>query len=1342
MSYPINQWEEKFSLLSVEEKIFLEIISLAYTGINFKEIYHNYTKIKKNNYLSHEICRAYLSNLLENEFIELDFKSQYICNKIIQHIALQFSFQIQHFKEISGNLINDLLNQKRTFLDEDIMRYSRLMIYRGNYEIFPDGIKNVRQEKIFKSIIHDSLEFFNLDFYLTINFNEKIKPKILSEILDNLMNGWFLDTSIITYLLRNSEYVENSDRYKLETLKYLMDLDITEFSDENPNFQIFSTLFKNFPENEFIKNSVFSDYKCFIILFYHLKNGESTNYREAVQYLSTLSTIMDHQFHDEFKVFRELLLYLRKDNMDKPYLYDIDIYKPNFWKVFSFLLIIIWGELIINHSTINEIIQYSRKLNQNGFKWYSYQLDLCINKIINKDTPNLEHNHYLSILDFYKPILDWKAKLMMLSEIQTFNKTKNNFKLIWEIQLNDESDSIISITPFEEALNNGIWVRTKIISLKNLYEKSSDYPYLNNKDYEIIRYIKREIIDISGSYNYKLDLDNPFYLLNALNLFLYPSGNNIEFIEKKPSLVMKRKLNNNLYLSLLPTQMSGKSYNISIINNYKIIYYRYTEEILKISEVLGGNELMIPPEGESSLLDTLFYLSEFVSFEIEDKIEGEIISSHISDSRIYLKPIILDDSYRIEIISCPGGKEYGECIPFQGSKIFIYKKDKHIYSINRDFEKEKYNYEKLLSKISLFNLCKIISTYIIKFESLEFLLEFIYRAGNDTEYFEFILPIEVQEILSSTIDYSNFQFYIKKDANNFRLEGNLSYRDSQRISFFIFYKKFENNQSRFIEIEKNQYLVIHDDILKKLQEIIIYLYENNNSLYVNEYTVLKLNEILKYFPILSMDSSWEEKISKLKNSSNQKINISNEIYPFLRNYQIYGVSWMIRTLEGGAGVCLADEMGLGKTIQTIAVLLNYIEKGAFLVVCPTSVIGNWEIEIQKYSSKVNIIIYNQQSQIPENLDFPPNYVILLSYSLLQREKVFEILSQKNWMGIILDEAQMIKNSESKRSIAVRSLQSQLRIATTGTPIENNIGELWSLFDFLNPGLLPDREKFKNLFEIPISKNKDFESSKTLKKLIDPFILRRLKENVLVELPEKTEIIVNIEFSTEEKNFYNSIRAGALQKIQDSLLPDHKKRIQILSEIMKLRRACCHPIMVDKAIKLASSKVNAIKEYIKTLIEGNHKILVFSQFIEHLAIVRDFLDSENIQYQYLDGKLSAEERTYRVKDFQDGKGDVFLISLKAGGFGLNLTSADYVLHLDPWWNPAVEAQATDRAHRFGQKKPVTVYKFIVKDSIEEKILKLHNTKRDLSNYLMDDLSEGKFFNMKDLEMLIRGEDEKT
>jgi SNF2 family DNA or RNA helicase len=327
------------------------------------------------------------------------------------------------------------------------------------------------------------------------------------------------------------------------------------------------------------------------------------------------------------------------------------------------------------------------------------------------------------------------------------------------------------------------------------------------------------------------------------------------------------------------------------------------------------------------------------------------------------------------------------------------------------------------------------------------------------------------------------------------------------------------------------------------------------------------------------------------------------------------------------------------------------------------------------------------------------------------------LATIEWNLVIIDEAQFIKNPNSLRAKAAFQLTAHRRIAMTGTPVENHLGDLWSIFHFLNPALLGSVRHFQLAYVRPIERDHDTEQQKLLKQLIQPFLLRRRKDEVLRELPPTTTVRHEVRLSEDEAQRYALLR----RQIHDKLATPHGKRqhkLQVLAEITRLRRFCCHPRLVFPDAPTESSKLQTFLDLVEELRDNGHRALVFSQFVDFLELVREQLDERGFRYVYLDGSTPKESRNARVQAFQTGESELFLISLKAGGFGLNLTAADYVIHLDPWWNPAVEAQATDRAHRIGQERPVTIYRLVTKDSIEERIVALHDEKRALAQSLLD------------------------
>ncbi|MGL5788254.1 MAG: DEAD/DEAH box helicase, partial [Bacteroidales bacterium] len=455
-----------------------------------------------------------------------------------------------------------------------------------------------------------------------------------------------------------------------------------------------------------------------------------------------------------------------------------------------------------------------------------------------------------------------------------------------------------------------------------------------------------------------------------------------------------------------------------------------------------------------------------------------------------------------------------------------------------------------------------------------------------------------------------------------------------------------------------------------------YVQDTKEGLVLDQFTTSFIEDLTMQGINLQADKQYYEFREKLKVQETTEYQVPCNLQAELRDYQAEGFRWMARLDGWGAGACLADDMGLGKTIQTISMLLYKAKEGPSLVVAPASVLPNWIREISNFAPSLNIVNLSPSADRLEKIRLAQaNDVCIVTYGVLVTEE--ERLTQKEWSMIALDEAHTIKNKETKMSKAAMKLKADFRLILTGTPIQNHLGEIWNLFNFINPGLLGTFERFKDRFVFPIIEMRDKEQQKRLKKLISPFLLRRTKNAVLDELPPKTEIVKEIQLSEEETAAYELIRREAETKLtEDGALT----QIQALAEITRLRMAACNINLVNKGINMSSSKINTFLDIVDELKENNHRALVFSQFTSHLALIRKALDEKGISYLYLDGSTSIPEREKLVRQYQTGDELLFLISLKAGGLGLNLTAADFVIHMDPWWNPAIEDQASDRAYR--------------------------------------------------------------
>jgi SNF2 family DNA or RNA helicase len=484
----------------------------------------------------------------------------------------------------------------------------------------------------------------------------------------------------------------------------------------------------------------------------------------------------------------------------------------------------------------------------------------------------------------------------------------------------------------------------------------------------------------------------------------------------------------------------------------------------------------------------------------------------------------------------------------------------------------------------------------------------------------------------------------------------------------------------------------------------------------------------------------------------------------LRDYQMQSYQWLRALNEHHFGACLADDMGLGKTVQILFFLQYYKEnflapplniisnrpqlllfqkeeefknnllyRKTILVIVPTSLVYNWTNEIEKYTD----LTYHIHSGSNRTKDIQSKLhrfdIIITTYGTIRND--IGLFKNHEFDFIILDEAQAIKNTSSQTTKTIFQLKGKQKIVMTGTPIENSITDLWSIFNFINPGLLGNSAHFQRIYVDAIEKDKNFEKTNQLKAIINPFILRRTKEQVAKELPEKTEKTIYCEMDEEQEKIYTKYKHAYRNELLNLIRENNfnKQKINVLNGLMKLRQIANHPKLNDREYTGGSGKINELKHTINNIVKSGHKALIFSQFVQHLKIVEEYLNEEKLEYLYIDGSISSAKRQKLVDEFQSNpRIQLFLIQLKSGGVGLNLTAADYVLIIDPWWNPAVERQAMDRTHRIGQVRPVFVYKFISKNTIEEKIIHLQEKKKRVSQDILD-LSELGVNNLSDIEI---------
>lgn len=594
----------------------------------------------------------------------------------------------------------------------------------------------------------------------------------------------------------------------------------------------------------------------------------------------------------------------------------------------------------------------------------------------------------------------------------------------------------------------------------------------------------------------------------------------------------------------------------------------------------------------------------------------------------------------------------------------------------------------------------------------------------------------------------NFSIEVNDTSTNDWFDININIRAGDFIiPFKAIYEHIKENKREYV-LPDGKVLILPEEWFTRLNEIVPFISVNNDKISLRKqyYTLLE--------NLASKSLSFSEKLKKwIESKKNVYHDLPEGLNVKLRPYQVLGYSWLYELYKNKFGGCLADDMGLGKTIQTLVLLKkikdeeksnsqiiefkkipetvfdlfeNNITKSKnsvtkpTLIVVPTSLVHNWLNEINKFVPSLKAIYYGGANRKSFEYYYKNYDIIMISYRLMLNE--IEKLKNFVFNYIILDESQFIKNPFSKTYQALLSLKSEQRLVLTGTPIENSLIDLWAQINFINPGLLGTFSYFKNEFYIPIEKKKDPEKITRLKKLISPFILRRTKKEVAPELPEIMEEIIYCDMTEEQLKYYEReksvVRNFLLENIRNKEL--NKKSIIILRELMRLRQIANHPVLVDENYNFSSGKYELVINNIINVYNEGHKVLIFSSYKKHLNLFINYFKQQNINYLVMTGETPSNEREEIINKFQnDEKYNLFFITLKTGGFGLNLTAADYVFLLDPWWNPAVENQALSRAHRIGREGNVFFYKYISKYTIEEKILKLQEKKKDLQNTFIND-----------------------
>ncbi len=1065
---------------------------------------------------------------------------------------------------------------------------------------------------------------------------------------------------------------------------------------------------------------------------FHFLNLLTTGTADSV----SKTTVAHNALSESFVIYYLLIAYadLLTSGDDSELKEEINLltgHDDSFILLFS-LLISYWAGLKTDTSWLDKAIASFKLARQNGYLWFAAEYaEALARHLPNTDERRSEYAEQAkqlhqqigtkTLFNLVNRQHGWERSLNALNMLATIKtKEKTNERLIWILH---EGVDEWSLHPkVQKQTKSGSWSKGRSISLTRLLREQDEMPFLSEEDLHICT---TSIVEARsyGFYpsEYELDIDRAWSALIKHPRIYWDKARTtpLEIMEGDIELLVTEEgdeIRVTIYPEIKKYQLEEQTYIIAKETPTRLRVYKINDQHEQIVNIIGDG-LLLPKDAETQLRETLSTLAPMMN--IQSDIAGVDNADEIaSDPMIHVHLLPYGDGLRLSLRVQPFGNHNGPIYPpGHGRKNLLIEIDGIKTKIQRDLGLENQHAQDLQDNVEMLADWEDLDDEIV-LQGAEEALEALTGLHDLGDKISIEWPEGEFMRVNSTLGAKNMRLSVNEKGEWFELEGEVQVNDDLVMSLGQLLELSQGNKSRFIKMSDGQYVALSRNLKKKLQAVSAYADIQDESIRISGLASLALEDFLDEVDALEGDGKWKEHINKLKDIQDKHYDVPATLQAELRDYQIEGFRWLARLADWGVGACLADDMGLGKTLQSLALILTRASQGPTLVIAPVSVCNNWFSETEKFAPTLKPIFYRGKNRQEILTTLKPYDLVICSYGLLPQDADF--IGDVHWTTALLDEAQAIKNIGTKRTKAAWNISADFKLITTGTPIENHLGELWSLFRYLNAGLLGTQDHFTRMYMAPIERFKDKNASFNLRKIIQPFILRRLKSEVLQELPPRTEITHSVPLSKEERALYEAVRQKAIKKFvsNDAQGEKHTNPIQILAEITKLRLASCHPRLVMENSPLPGSKLQAFGEILEELLDNNHKALVFSQFVKHLSILKEYLDEQGISYQYLDGSTPQTKRKKAVDAFQDGEGDVFLISLKAGGSGLNLTAADYVIHMDPWWNPAVEDQASDRAHRIGQQRPVTIYRLVAENTIEEKIVKLHQRKRDLADNLLE------------------------
>lgn len=911
----------------------------------------------------------------------------------------------------------------------------------------------------------------------------------------------------------------------------------------------------------------------------------------------------------------------------------------------------------------------------------------------------------------------WQRQLAALVKLKAplpSAPTARDVRLVWNIVFEPTLNALY-VEPREQKLDaRGKWTKGRPLALQRLADPEQ-LEFADAQDKRVCATALMRTEEYYGRVTYTLDHRAAILALAGHPLVFWQETPTIrvEIVRGEPQLLIEDS-GANIKLTMQP-ELTMTDDVILIVKETptRLRVTEFSEEHRRIGAIVRDG-LVVPKHAKQQVLDAIAAISSLVTVHSDVGGGAANVTQVPVDARLHVHLYPHNAGLKIQILVRPfsdGGPYFS---PGAGAENVIAEVNGQPCQTRRMLAEERQAQANFVAACpALESGALMYGEWLIDDPSLA--LELLLQLHAQAEHIVIAWPEGEKFKLRGVADAKQFSLSIKRDNEWFVATGELKIAEDEVLNLRKLLELMQQSPGRFVALGGGEFVALTEEFRRRLAEVATFGDLHGNGVRTHPLAAFSLDELASEVATVDGDRHWKQHLKRLHELDRLDPQLPSTLQTELRDYQADGFRWLVRLAHWGVGACLADDMGLGKTVQTLALILARAPQGATLIIAPTSVCTNWIAEATRFAPTLKLVLYGASNREKALTNVQPFDVVVASYGMLQNAA--DLFATVHWHTIVLDEAQAIKNRETKRAQAAMALVADFKVIVTGTPLENHLGELWSLFRFINPGLLGSLEQFNQRFAVPIERFSDAGVRARLRKLIQPFILRRTKNQVLTELPSRTEILRPVELSGEEMALYEALRREALDRLAAIDAPAGQKQIQILAEITKLRRACCHPQLVAPQLKLSGSKLAAFGELLAELLDNRHKALVFSQFVDHLSLIRAHLDERGLRYQYLDGATSMQERKRRVDAFQAGSGDVFLISLKAGGTGLNLTAADYVIHMDPWWNPAVEDQASDRAHRMGQQRPVTIYRLVAKHTIEEKIVELHQHKRDLADSLL-------------------------